>query len=632
MRPMMRDLVRFSGSLGVSQRAIGVMLFLIVSAVVFEGIGIGMFVPVFELMNSGGLASNVEEKGAMWRALFATFELAGLEPDLGKLLILAFLCLLVRQVFTFLRLTYISKLQYLIIRNVRARAFDSLLEARLAFHDRLRVGELINEMLTELGRAVACLNTVVLLSAQIILSVAYAVILAYLSISMTLMVVAVAVMCSILLRRLLARSIPLANAIVDNNQAVSRFLVERIPLIRLVRLSGLESAERLRMMELLHSQRDKSTKLLRLQAWLSVSVEPIIVAFALVVLYLAVINYSLPVEQILLFFAILIRLLPVIKEIMLSRQSVIANLASVRIVQNRLDSLLASKETHTGTLPFPPFAREIRFENVGFSYQVDATLESGAEPYELRPALSGIDLRIDANRMTALVGPSGSGKSTLVDLLPRLRSCTTGRIYLDDTPLAQIEMDALRRNIAYAPQVPQILGATPLEHIQFGRAGASDAEIEAAARAARAHEFIERLPGGYRHQLGLNGASLSGGQRQRLDLARALVQRAPILILDEPTSSLDAVSEALFKEAIAELLAAGRTTVLMIGHRLSSVVMASRIVVLINGKVAEQGTHDELLASGGWYATAYERQNAPGGVAAEPAAEDRTRPKLPVQG
>jgi subfamily B ATP-binding cassette protein MsbA len=629
---MIHDLVRFSGSLGVSARAVGVMLFLIVSAVVFEGIGIGMFVPVFELMSSGGLASNLDEKGAMWSVLFAVFNVAGLEPDLGKLLILAFLCLIVRQVFTFLRLTYVSKLQYLIIRNVRATAFDSLLEARLAFHDRLRVGELINEMLTELGRAVACLNTVVLLSAQIILSVTYVAILAYLSASMTLMVVAVAVMCSMLLRRLLARSIPLANSIVDNNQAVSRFLVERIPLIRLVRLSGLESAERRRMMELLHSQREKSTKLLRLQAWLSVSIEPIIVAFALVVLYLAVTNYSLPVEQILLFFAILIRLLPVIKEIMLSRQSIIANLASVRIVQNRLDSLLASKEIHTGTLPFPPVAREIRFDDVGFSYQVDASIESGAEPDELRPALVSVDLRIPANRMTAIVGPSGSGKSTLVDLLPRLRSCTTGRIFLDDIPLEQIETNSLRRNIAYAPQVPQILGATPFEHIQFGRVDAAAAEIEAAARAARAHEFIERLPGGYHQQLGINGATLSGGQRQRLDLARALVQRAPILILDEPTSSLDAVSEALFKEAISELLSAGRTTVLMIGHRLSSVVMASQIVVLMNGRVAEQGTHEELLASGGWYSNAYERQNAPGRAAAEPTAADRARPKSTAQG
>lgn len=629
---MMRDLVRFSGSLGVSPRAVGIMLLLIVSAVVFEGIGIGMFVPVFELMNSGGLASNLDDKGVMWRALFAVFEVAGLEPDLGILLILAFLCLLIRQVFTFLRLTYISKLQYLIIRNVRARAFDRVLEARLAFHDRLRVGELINEMLTELGRAVACLNTVVLLSAQIILSVAYAAILAYLSVSMTLMVVAVAVVCSMLLRRLLARSIPLANSIVDNNQAVSRFLVERIPLIRLVRLSGLESAERRRMMELLHSQRDKSTKLLRLQAWLSVSVEPIIVAFAFVVLYLAVVNYSLPVEQILLFFAILIRLLPVIKEIMLSRQSIIANLASVRIVQNRLDSLLASKETHTGTLPFPSIAREIRFEDVGFSYQVDASLESGGEPEERRPALAGIELRISANRMTAIVGPSGSGKSTLVDLLPRLRACTTGRIFFDDTPLEDIETTALRRNIAYAPQTPQILGATPFEHVQFGRADATAAEIEAAARAARAHEFIERLPEGYHQLLGINGASLSGGQRQRLDLARALVQQAPILILDEPTSSLDAVSEGLFKEAIADLLAAGRTTILMIGHRLSSVKMASRIVVLINGRVAEQGSHDELLASGGWYAAAYEKQNTSGGAPAEDLSDEFMRPKTPVQG
>lgn len=606
---MLKDLFHFSRDLGVRPHAAGVMLTLIISAVFFEGIGVGMFVPVFELMNSGGLAANLEEKGAMWQALLAVFRTAGLEPNLGIMLIIAFLCLLLRQLFTYMRLTYIAALQYLIIRNVRARAFERLLEARLAFHDRLKIGELINEMLTELGRAVACLNTFVLLCGQIILSTAYAIILAYLSISMTAMVVVVAVISAILLRRLLVRSIPLANSIVDNNQAVSRFLVERLPLIRLVRLSGMERGERQQMTDLLHNQREKSTKLLRLQAWLSVSVEPIIVAFAFFILYLAVTSYSLPVEQILMFFAILLRLLPVIKEMMLARQSILANLPSVRIVQKRLDNLLASKEVHTGTVPFPGVKHEIRFENVGFSYQIDALIESGNDPDEHTPALHGINLRIPANGMTAIVGPSGSGKSTLVDLLPRLRVCTSGQIFFDNVPQEQIDTRSLRKGIAYAPQTPQILGATPYEHIRYGNPDATEADIQIAARQARAHEFIEKMPNGYHQQLGVNGAALSGGQRQRLDLARALVQQAPILILDEPTSSLDAVSEVLFKEAIADLLAARKTTVLMIGHRLSTVSMASQIVVLQHGRITEQGTHDNLLASGGWYALAYKKQN-----------------------
>jgi subfamily B ATP-binding cassette protein MsbA len=606
---MLKDLFNFSRDLGVRPYAAGVMLALIVSAVVFEGIGVGMFVPVFELMNSGGIAANLEDKGAVWQGLLSAFRAVGLEPNLGLILIIAFGCLLFRQFFTYLRLTYSATLQYLIIRNVRARAFERLLEARLAFHDRLKIGELINEMLTELGRAVACLNTFVLLCSQIILSATYAIILAYLSIYMTVLVVIVAVLSGVLLRRLLVRSIPLANSIVDNNQAVSRFLVERLPLIRLVRLSGMERAEHQQMANLLHNQRDKSTKLLRLQAWLSVSVEPIIVAFAFFILYLAVTAYSLPVEQILMFFAILLRLLPVIKEMMLARQSILANLPSVRIVQKRLDDLLASKEVHTGEIPFPGLHREIRLDNVGFSYQIDAQIEAGVEPDDHTPALHGISLRIPANGMTAIVGPSGSGKSTLVDLLPRLRLCTSGRILFDDVPQEQIETRSLRKGIAYAPQTPQILGATPHEHISYGNPDATEADIEIAARQARAHEFIEKLSNGYHQQLGVNGGALSGGQRQRLDLARALVQKAPILILDEPTSSLDAVSEALFKEAIADLLTAKQTTVLMIGHRLSTVSMASQIVVLQDGSIAEMGDHDSLLASGGWYSSAYKKQS-----------------------
>lgn len=240
-----------------------------------------------------------------------------------------------------------------------------------------------------------------------------------------------------------------------------------------------------------------------------------------------------------------------------------------------------------------PFSKNVQFHNVSFAYK-DA------------PVLKGVDLTIEAGQRVALVGMSGVGKSTLADLIPRFYDVRGGRVTIDGVDVRDLTVPSLRGQIGIVTQHTFLFNDTIRNNIAYGDPGRRIEDIITAAKAANAHEFISALPDGYDAVIGEMGMQLSGGQRQRLAIARALLKNAPILILDEATSSLDAESERLVQEAL-ETLMATRTTI-VIAHRLSTIRKADRIVVLVDGGVAEQGTHEELLRKNGEYGRLYSIQ------------------------
>jgi ATP-binding cassette subfamily B protein len=248
--------------------------------------------------------------------------------------------------------------------------------------------------------------------------------------------------------------------------------------------------------------------------------------------------------------------------------------------------------------PPTPLALPARAANGAALALSDVTFKYPSRPETA--ALSHLSLSIKPGETVAVVGPSGAGKTTLFQLFLRFYDPQSGTITLDGVDIRKLDLQTLRGAIGIVPQDTIIFSADAMENIRYGRAGATDAEVIEAARMAAAHEFIERLPQGYKSFLGERGVRLSGGQRQRIAIARALLKNPPLLLLDEATSALDAESERLVQSAL-EAAMVGRTTVI-IAHRLATVQRADRIIVMEDGHIVETGTHSSLVALGGIYA------------------------------
>lgn len=297
-------------------------------------------------------------------------------------------------------------------------------------------------------------------------------------------------------------------------------------------------------------------------------------------------------EALLSFLAALMLMYPPLKSLAATSQHLLQGLAGAQRVFEILDS--PARVPEPAQAPPPAFERSLALRGVGFAYQPGA------------PVLAGLDLEVAKGRTLALVGESGAGKSTVAALLLRFVDPQQGAVEIDGRDARSMRLADLRRLFAYVPQEPVLFAGTIRDNVACAREGASDAELEAALKAAHAWDFVARAPGGLSAPVGERGAGLSGGERQRIALARALLAGAPIIVLDEATSALDSASEALVQQGVDALLA--ERTAVVIAHRLTTVQRADEIAVLAGGRVVERGTHAALLASRGAYAALWQAQ------------------------
>ena len=368
--------------------------------------------------------------------------------------------------------------------------------------------------------------------------------------------------------------------------------------VRTVQAFGAQDVEAARLGEASRSTVNAALNARRIKSLLSPVVAVVVACCTALVLWRGtalILAGTMTVGSLTVFLAYLAKFFKPVQDLAKMTNAVAQTHVGLERIQSILDIDMRIQERPDAREP-QVFEGAVAFEHVAFSYNPEV------------PVLQDVTFSIAPGQFVGVVGMTGSGKSTIVSLIPRFYDSTAGRILVDGSDIRDYTLVGLRRQIGFVLQETVLFRGTVRENIAYGRHQATEAQIIAAAKLANADEFIVRMPGGYDTPIGERGATLSGGQRQRIGIARAFIRDAPILILDEPTASLDAESEELVMEGLNRLMK-GRT-VIMITHRLHTIRSADTIVVLHHGGVAEQGTHDELMARGGIYAGLYRTRSA----------------------
>jgi subfamily B ATP-binding cassette protein MsbA len=575
----------------VTKSKVALLLGITLLASFLEGFGVAMLFPVMDFIEKGKDFAALSETSRMWALLNQVFDFLSIPKNLIALMIIVFALLMVRQIFIYWRTVYTSWITESIFSDIRSAGFKWFAKAEMSFYDGHSVGQIINVLTVDGTRAGAGVFTFFNLVASGIIFALYLVFLLFLSPGMTVLAMGIMGVVGMTFRSLITRTGRIGKKISEYNERISAAILERLNGIRLLKLSSTEEKEK----EFVHglsrnillSTYDTS----KIKARMEFTIEPMVLLAGLMILYFSVEISHMSLAKTGMFLFVLLRVLPYTKDILKSRQSLAGFSGSLDRVIALLEEAQRAETIRGGSVSELKLEKGIRFEGVGFSYNCAQG-----------PVLTDLNLFFPAGRMTALVGRSGAGKSTLVDLIPRLRVPDQGKILIDDVPIEAFDLRVLRRSIAFVSQEGFLFDDTIENNIRYSRQEASLDEIREASRAAYADGFVSEFPEGYRTMVGERGTKLSGGQRQRIILARALLQKARVIILDEPTSALDSESEQFIQKAMEKIRVEKDITMIVIAHRLSTIRSADQIIVLDKGRVVETGSHGELIHEEAWYA------------------------------
>ena len=570
-------------------------------AAIFDGVTIVLLIPFLKLLfgTAGTFApGGTKLEGVVDSVLAPLLAGKSIGGAAGTLMVILMTALILKALFSYTHAQANVRIQESVVRDLRRQLFDRLLIVDLGFFQQTRVGQLLAVILADADQvktAVSAALASLLQNSAIIITTL--VILLSLSARLTLITMATAPLLLIGVQLLVRRLRRHSTQRAEERGHMTAIATERLSAMKLIRASGMATSESLVFGDLVDRYRKR---VIRTQRYATLT-SPVTEIFAGLVLVLviwaatvpAIVGTRMSPEAIIAFLLAALKVMSPLKSLTQFPTQWAQAAASADRVFRVLD--LPAVEVDSAGESVARFERDIVFDRVSFRYEAEG-----------EQVLDDVSFTVPKGQVVALVGPSGAGKTTLVELLPRFWEPTGGRILLDGVPLSSLTRGSVRALMGVVGQDTILLNDTVHANISYGVPDATRAQVEQAAQAANAAEFVARLPEGYDTMLGERGARLSGGQRQRIAIARALLRDAPILILDEATSALDTESERLVQQAIDRLMR--DRTVLVIAHRLATVRHADQILVLDGGRVVERGTHDALLASGGLYRRLHDLQ------------------------
>ena len=583
---------------------------------VLDAFSMALLIPFLSVLMTADASatSGVGTDGSLGRLLDATAGrvvagASGPQEAVQALILLILAVFGIKNLFDFLKTYLAARVEQGVTRDMRDEVHDHLLELDLVFFGRTRIGQIVSRLTHDVELVRTLFTREFMRTITAVFEVA-AVVALMVSVSSSLTLLSIAVLPGMvviwgpMLRKLRRGD----GRVLDLAGDVNARIQETFSGIRLVKASAAEEYERGRFHGLTARYFRTFLRTERVRALAAPVTEMVAALGTIVILWygtrLVLVEGVLTGPAFMGFVALSTKLYRPIKYLSKLPAMIQPAVVGGRRIFEFLDAPAGIRDA-PDALPFPGVEHEITFDRVGFGYR------------EGRPVLEDVSLVVERGSMVAVVGPSGAGKSTLVDLLSRFFEVTAGRILIDGTDIRRFKLRSLREKMGIVSQETVLFHDSVRANIAYGLPGATEREVERAARAARAHGFIEALPDGYETVVGERGTELSGGQRQRLAIARAILRDPPILIFDEATSSLDTESERWVQRAL-DRLSEGRT-VFVIAHRLSTVRRANSILVLDRGRIVEAGNHDRLMRAGGPYRRLYEMQSGP-------PAEDRRAP------
>ena len=484
-----------------------------------------------------------------------------------------------------------------VMHDLRSVLYSHIQKLSLAYHDQKRTGDLISRVTSDIDAVQNLISNVLLgMLVNVLTLLGMLGVMFYLNWQFTLIAMVVAPGLFWVVYHYTRRIKEASRDVRRKEGEVVSVLEEVLSSIRVVKAFAREDYEQERFEQRSLESVERSLAARSLKAKLSPLVEVIVACGTCLVLWWGsrlVVSGALTSGELLVFLLYLGKMYKPMRE--LSKMT--DTISKADVGWERIREVLENEQrvrNLPGAKRAPRFRGDIEYEHVAFSYSAE------------QPLLKDLSMNIKAGQLAALVGPTGAGKTTIVSLLPRFYDLTGGVIKIDGEDVRKFKIKSLRRQISFVLQESTLFRAPIWQNIAYGKPEATREEIVRAAQMANAEEFILRMPEGYDTMVGERGVTLSGGQRQRITIARAIIRDAPILVMDEPSSGLDAESEELVFDALSKLMA-DRTSI-VIAHRLATVSRADVIFVVEGGRVAEQGTHQELLARGGLYSRLYELQ------------------------